>query len=277
VSAASPRLRIKDSYDITLGGAAATRLLPTAGLGGTAVTVWALRARGVRSREIAERLLAFVLLLYGVYAAAALSAGVAVASGLVHLRAGRELGIVAASLAAGVSALVLLALVAPARASKLPRRVGRGSARVSRAARRATDELPALRAALRRAWRELRRPGPALLGAVASWGFDVGVLLLMLRGFGVGLPVVAVVLAYFLGTLFNFVPLPGSLSSGLVGCLVALGAPLAGVLAAVLAYRAVAVWLPAAPGVASLARLRRGGLEAPRRSANRTFSREVAV
>jgi uncharacterized membrane protein YbhN (UPF0104 family) len=195
----------------------------------------------------------------------------------VHVRAGRELGIVAALLAVGVSALVLLALVAPAAVGKLPGRVGRGSARLSRAARRAADELPTLREAVRHARRELRRPGPAVLGAVASWGFDIGVLLLMLRGFGVGLPVVAVVLAYFLGTLFNFVPLPGSLSSGLVGCLVALGAPLAGALAAVLAYRAVAVWFPAAPGVASLARLRKGGLGSPSRAATRTFSREIAI
>lgn len=42
VSGASPRLRWRDSYDIALAGTAVTRLLPTAGLGGAAVTVWAL-------------------------------------------------------------------------------------------------------------------------------------------------------------------------------------------------------------------------------------------
>lgn len=63
VSGASPRLRWRDSYDIALAGTAVTRLLPTAGLGGAAVTVWALRAHGVRTRELAERLLAFLVLL----------------------------------------------------------------------------------------------------------------------------------------------------------------------------------------------------------------------
>ncbi len=50
-------------------------------------------------------------------------------------------------------------------------------------------------------------------------------------------------------------PLPGSLSGGLAGALVALGTPAAPAIAAVLAYRTVAVWLPAASGLPSLARL----------------------
>jgi uncharacterized membrane protein YbhN (UPF0104 family) len=52
------------------------------------------------------------------------------------------------------------------------------------------------------------------------------------------------------------VPLPGSLSGGLIGVLIALGGPAAPVIAAVLAYRALATWLPAATGVLSLGRLR---------------------
>ena len=63
-------------------------------------------------------------------------------------------------------------------------------------------------------------------------------------------------LAYFLGSLLNVVPLPGSLSGGLAGTLAMFGAPAAPALAAVLAYRTIAVWLPAASGVASLVALR---------------------
>ena len=76
-----------------------------------------------------------------------------------------------------------------------------------------------------------------MLGALAWWGFDIAVLFAMLHAFGASLPLVAVVLAYFLGTLFNVLPLPGSLSGGLIGVLVALGAPAAPAIAAVLAYR----------------------------------------
>jgi uncharacterized membrane protein YbhN (UPF0104 family) len=67
---------------------------------------------------------------------------------------------------------------------------------------------------------------------------------------------VVLTLAYFLGTMFNVVPLPGSLSGGLVGVLVALGAPLGGAIPAVLAYRAVATWGPAVFGLFGAARLR---------------------
>ena len=45
---ASGRLGLRESTQITLGGAAATRLLPTAGVGGAAVTLWALRRSGPR-------------------------------------------------------------------------------------------------------------------------------------------------------------------------------------------------------------------------------------
>src|SRR5439155_20446840 len=87
-------------------------------------------------------------------------------------------------------------------------------------------------------------------------GFDVDGRVAMLGTFGASMPIVAVVLAYFLGTMFNMLPLPGSLSGGLIGVLLALGAPAAPAIAAVLAYRSVAVWLPAACGIASLASLR---------------------
>jgi uncharacterized membrane protein YbhN (UPF0104 family) len=256
VGRGSAGLRLKDSYDIALGGTAATRLLPTAGAGGVAVAVWALRARGMRPRELTERLLAFVLLLYGVYMSALLASGAAVGLGLVHVNRGQALGLVGMSVAAGVLTTVAVVFAWPAPVRAVLGRVAQSSARFAPAATRASHQLPVLRAALGRAWRELRRPHLALLGAVASWGFDLAVLAGMLHAFGVAIPLEAIVLAYFFGTLFNLIPLPGSLSGGLAGALIALGAPAAPAIAAVLAYRAVAVWLPAASGIASLASLR---------------------
>jgi len=256
VSSASPRLRPKDSYDIALAGTAATRLLPTAGLGGAAVTVWALRARGVRPSEVTERLLAFLLLLYSVYLAALALAGAAIALGLVAVPHGRALGALGALLAIAVGAGVVALLAVPSFARRLLSATGRTFPRVAPTARRAEAQLPVLRAALRRTWQSLRRPHIALLGALAWWAFDIGVLVAMLHAFGAGPPVDAVVLAYFLGTMFNVLPLPGSLSGGLIGVLVALGVAATPAIAAVLAYRCVAVWLPAASGIASAASLR---------------------
>jgi uncharacterized membrane protein YbhN (UPF0104 family) len=279
VSRASARLRVRDSYDLTLGGAAATRLLPTAGLGGAAVTVWALRARGVRAGEIAERLLAFLLLLYGVYVAALLGAGVTVASGLVSVRSGAGLGIPAVGLAVAVAAGFALLVAAPRYGTAVLAAAARRFPRAAPGLAKVSAQLPVLRAAGARARAELRRPRPELLGAVAWWACDVGVLATMLHAFGASLPLPALVLAYFLGTLCNLLPLPGSLSSGLVGALLALGAPVTGAVAAVLAYRTLAVWLPAAPGIASLVRLHRGpGARRPARgAATRTVASELAV
>jgi uncharacterized protein (TIRG00374 family) len=255
IGAGDERIRAKDSYDIALAGTAATRLLPTAGLGGAALTAWALKARGVRGGEIAERLVAFLLLIYAVYMAGLLMFGAAVGFGLVHVASGRALGVLAAVLALVISAAAVTLLAAPHRIAALLRRFA-GTGRLSHHAERAAEELPALRSALRRTVAELRRPRPAHLGAIAWWAFDIGVLVAMLHAFGAPLPIPVVVLAYFLGTMFNLLPLPGSLSGGLAGTLVVFGAPAAPALAAVLAYRTIAVWLPAASGIASLFALR---------------------
>jgi uncharacterized membrane protein YbhN (UPF0104 family) len=256
VGRACARLRFKDSYDIALAGNVAMRLLPTAGLGGAAVTVWALRARGVRPRELTERMLAFLLLLYGVYMAAMLLSAGAVVLGIVHVVHGRPLAILGIVLAVALTGGVLCALASPTLPARLLSVAAGRFPRFESAARAAERQLPVLRGALDRAWHELRRPHPAVLGAVAWWAFDIAVLATMLHAFGGSLPLVSVVLAYFLGTMFNVLPLPGSLSGGLIGVLVALGAPAAPAIAAVLAYRSVAVWLPAVCGIPSLASLR---------------------
>jgi uncharacterized membrane protein YbhN (UPF0104 family) len=255
-SGASPRLRLRHSADITLAGTAATRLLPTAGLGGAAVTVWALRSRGVRPPELAERLIAFLLLLYSVYMGALAVCGGAVAAGLLSVPGGRGIGLVALSIGVAVPLAVLGLAVAPALLTRMAPADSSSPGPLASLAGRAERYAPVLRAALRRSLGELRRPHPALLGALAWWGFDMAVLFALLHAFGASPGVATVVLAYFLGTLFNVVPLPGSLSGGLAGMLVALGLTAAPAIAAVLAYRAVAVWLPAAAGLPSLARLR---------------------
>ncbi|MGI8802914.1 MAG: lysylphosphatidylglycerol synthase transmembrane domain-containing protein [Solirubrobacteraceae bacterium] len=261
VSGASTGLRLRDSYDISLAGTAATRLLPTAGLGGAAVTVWALRAHGVRTQELAERLLTFLLLLYSVFVGALGLAGAAIATGLVATPTahGRTLGLLGVALAGAIAAAMVLVVSAPAPLARLLERLAAASAeggRTAAAAHQAAENLPVVRAALRRSAGELCRPHPALLGAVAWWAFDIAVLFALLNAFGADPPIVVLVLGYFLGTTFNVLPLPGSLSGGLIGVLVALGGPAAPVIAAVLAYRALATWLPAATGLFSLGRLR---------------------
>ena len=64
-------------------------------------------------------------------------------------------------------------------------------------------------------------------------------------------------LAYFVGQSANTIPVPGAASGGLVAVLVAFGVETDLALASVLAYRSVAIWLPAPIGLIALASLRR--------------------
>jgi len=78
-----------------------------------------------------------------------------------------------------------------------------------------------------------------------------------LTAFGVSPPLGVAVVAYLVGTLANTLPLPGALATSTVAVHVAFGLPLEGVLPAVLAYRAIALWMPAAGGAVALVGLRR--------------------
>jgi hypothetical protein len=65
------------------------------------------------------------------------------------------------------------------------------------------------------------------------------------------------VLAYFVGQVGNTIPIPGAVSGGIVGVLVAFAVPADLALVSVLAYRAIAIWLPAPIGLVALGALRR--------------------
>src|SRR3954447_1176511 len=79
---ATMRLDLRTSTEITLGGAAATRLLPTAGAGGAALTLWAITKTGMGTRRAGRTLLTFLSLLYGVFLAGIVVSGAAIALGL---------------------------------------------------------------------------------------------------------------------------------------------------------------------------------------------------
>jgi hypothetical protein len=62
--------------------------------------------------------------------------------------------------------------------------------------------------------------------------------------------------AYFAGQVGNTIPIPGAVSGGMVGTLLAFGVAPDLALTSVLAYRAVAIWLPAPVGLVGLGALR---------------------
>src|SRR4051794_10943167 len=250
---ASPRLGFGASAQITLGGAAATRLLPTGGVGGAALTLWALRRSGLGTRGATRTLLAFLVILYSVFFTAIAVAGGAIALGLTSAHGPLALSAVPA-VAATVAMLAGLGLAARAGAETVSHAATGRLARV-RAALRDTPEAIGL--AVRDALELVRSLDPRLLGAVAWWGFDAGVLWAMLHAFGAPPALAVIVLGYFVGQVANTIPVPGAVSGGMVGVLLAFGVEPDLALASVLAYRAIAIWLPAPIGLATLSGLRR--------------------
>jgi uncharacterized membrane protein YbhN (UPF0104 family) len=245
---ATPRIGTAESAQITLAGAAATRLLPTAGAGGAALALWSLRRAGLRTAAAARTLLVFLVALYSVFLIAIVVSGGALALGLVHARGPVALAAVAAG-AALVAIAVALALAA--RHGAMPRRAQAGRLRT-----RINASFDLLGGAVRDACSLLRSPDIRLAGAIIYWGFDAGVLWAMLHAFGAAPALPVVVLAYFVGQVANTLPLPGSVSGGIAGVLIAFAVPAEVALPAVLAYRTIAVWLPVPVAIAAIPRLR---------------------
>jgi uncharacterized membrane protein YbhN (UPF0104 family) len=238
------RIGLRASAEISLAGTAATRLLPTAGAGGAALTFWSLRRAGQDNRTATGTLLAFLVVLYSVFLGSIVVAGTLLATGAVRSDVPLELSALPAiGAATGIALALVVAL--------------RGDREETSPAGRVETVTRALGGAVREALTIVRRPDPRLLGALAWWGFDLLVLWATLNAFGAPPAATVLVLGYFLGQVANTLPIPGAASGGMVAAFLALGMPAEVVLPAVLAYRAVAIWTPVPAGAAALAGLRR--------------------
>jgi uncharacterized membrane protein YbhN (UPF0104 family) len=249
-----------ESYQITMAGLAATRLFATAGAGGVALTAWALRRSGMEARLVACRMVAFIVLLYAVYAGSVLLDGIGLGTGLLPGGGSFALTIVPAIVAAALMAAVGAMALLP---GDIERRLGRwasGSGRVAHWVARAVT-VPALAASgVRTAIELIRERDPGLLGALAWWGFDISVLWAMFHAFGSPPPFTVIWMSYFLGMLGNLLPLPGGLGGvegGMIGAFAAFGVDINLAVLAVLAYRGISFWLPTIPGAVAYFQLRR--------------------
>jgi uncharacterized membrane protein YbhN (UPF0104 family) len=241
----SPRMNLRASAQVTMGGAGATRLLPTAGVGGAALTLWALRRTGMPTTRAARTLFAFLVTLYSVFLVSIVVSGGLLATGVVASDGPTTLAAIPAVLA-GLAILACLALGwrgAP---------FGAPNGRLD--AMRVPGRL--IGDGVRDGLQLLRRPDPRMLGALAWWAFDAAVLWAMLHAFGAPPSLAVIALAYFVGQAGNTLPIPGAVSGGIVGVLIAFGVGADVALVSVLAYRSVAIWLPAGIGLATLPSLR---------------------
>jgi putative heme transporter len=248
------------SYQITMAGVVATKLLAAAGAGGVALTVWALRAAGLDGRTVARRMAAFEVLLYSVYMGSLVVFGAALATGVLSGRAPGSLTILPAGFGGAVILGVLSFKLVPGdidhrarRLTDLPPRLRRLLGRVSTLPRTVRDGVTT-------ALQVVSRPRVGLLGAFAYWGFDIATLWAAFRAFGSSPPLGIIVMAYFVGMLANTIPLPGGIGAvegGMIGAFLAFGVNGSTAILAVLAYRAISFWLPTLPGLVAYLQLRR--------------------
>jgi uncharacterized membrane protein YbhN (UPF0104 family) len=225
-------------------------LLPGGGVGALAIGGVLLHRAGMSTQRIVERSSALFFLTSAVNVAVLVGAGSLVAVGATTgphdpLRTGVPI------LGGVVAAAVVLAI--PSLVRRSPRHEGRGW-------------IDGLAAGIDGARRALLRPSWRLLGAVGWLAFDIAALGAIFAATGHPVPAATLVLGYMIGYLANLVPVPGGfgvLEGGLAGALIAYGAPVPQAAAAVIAYHAIAFWIPSIGGLIGYALLRRRDRQSP--------------
>ncbi len=242
----------RESYEITMAGNMAARLFAAGGAGGILLTAWALRRSGMTPRQVADKSISFIVVTYIVYAVALAVFGFGLRSGLIPGPAPFGVTVAPAALGCLLIAAGLLIAFVP---TDLERRLGwltRANGRFGKWGRGLANVPAAASTGVRDALAHLGTRDPALLGALAFWGFQIAVLWAAFRAFGESPPFGVLVMGFFVGMFGNLLPMPGGVGGvegGMIGAFAAFGVDAGLAFVAVLVYRAFVFWLPLLPGV----------------------------
>ncbi len=247
-----PRMGWRFSYELGMAEQATNVLLPTGGAGGLALGAWALHQGGMSTEHIGRRSVQFFvltslpnfafaavlgpLLLTGVFGAEVPIALTAVFSAL------------AWALAGVVAALPFLTgrIDVDKASSSFMHKVRTGAVLLGQGIRDTGELLRTGR------WR-------AILGAFGYLCFDIASLVVAFAAFGSVPPLAPLVFGYVIGQLGGLIPLPGGIGGtdgGLIAAMVLYGSSLPQATAAVLAYRAFQLGIPAILGTVAFGHLR---------------------
>jgi uncharacterized membrane protein YbhN (UPF0104 family) len=245
-----PRLGRRLIARLSLAELAVNSAVSAGGVGGLALGAWVLRSKGASVEGIAKRSVLFFVLTSAVNVGAVVVIGAGMWVGLLPGPHNPLLTLLPAAVAAATT-VGTLAAARWARGAAARKRSGAGHPAVA---------LVALGDGVGEAVALIRRPDWRLGGAVGYWAFDAVTLYLCMAAFGPTPTMWAVAMAYLVGMLANSIPIPGgffAVEGGLVGMLLLFGGrPASAVLAAVLTYRAIAMWIPALIGTAAFLSLR---------------------
>jgi uncharacterized membrane protein YbhN (UPF0104 family) len=217
------------------------------GAGSLAVGMWLMVERGAPARRIAER--SAVLFLYT--SAINVITLIAVGLGLFLGLAGPS-NLLLSVLPAGVGVVILvLFLLLPRYVDRLTKDMRPG---------RLHTVLVETAASVRDTTKLTFHPNWQIIGAIGYLWFDIAVLFVCFTAAGHTPPLAPVVLAYQIGYLSNFIPVPGGigvLDGSLIGMLVIYGLGGTVATAATLVYHAISLWVPAVWGTAAFAVLQK--------------------
>ena len=257
---AAGRLTVRESYQVCMAGLAATRLFSAGGAGGIVLTAWAMRGAGLKRRVVADKTISFLVLTYLVYTVALIVFGFGLRFGVFPGPDPFTMTVIPATLALVVTVLGLSVALVPTDFERRLHSLALRHGRIGRLAQRVATVPATASSGMRDALAHLRSRDPALLGAVAYWGFNVAVLWACFHAFGEPPPLAVIIMGYFVGFLGNLLPLPGGIGGvdgGMIGAFAAFGVPLSLIVPAVLAYRVFTFWLPTIPGAIAYFQLRR--------------------
>ena len=251
-----PRMSWRLSYQIGMAEQAANSLLPAGGAGGLALGAWALRRGGMSAANIGRRTVAFFLLTSIANVWTLIVFAALFAAGILHGDSAPALtyGFAAAGVVATAVVLALPKLARPSAASSPPEA---NDGRLRRALRGTRD---AIGSGVGDAVVLLRqRSLGVIVGSFGYMAFDIAVLGVCFRAFGHPISIGVLVVAYLIGQLGGLLPLPagiGGIEGGLIGTFALYNVPITAATVAILAYRVLALWIPALLGTVAFAQLR---------------------
>jgi len=218
------------------------------GAGSVAVGAWLLVERGAQPSRVAHRSAVLFLLTSAVNVITLALAGIGL---WIHVLPGRHEPLL--SLVPGaVGTTVFVAFLA------LPRVTDRILG--DRHGGRTVELMRSTAAVVRSTEQVLFTPDWRTLGAVFYLWFDIAVLAICFAAVGPVPPLSTLVLAYQIGYLSNFIPIPGGigvLDGSFVGMFVLYGVSATKATAATVVYHAISLWIPAMWGTIAYLLLRR--------------------
>jgi uncharacterized protein (TIRG00374 family) len=252
------RMSWRVSYQIGMSELGANALIPTGGAGGLALGAWALKRGGMQAEDIARRTVAFFLLTSVPNVLGVIVLGLGLAAGVFGHEGNLLLTVLPAAIAAGA---IVLALFAGRIAKRWGERIDASGRESSKRKLVAMKGLTAIGEGVEEAVALLREGNAILiLGLIAYLAFDVMIVWATFRALGPAPPLAILWIAYLIGELGGLIPVPGGIGgvdAGLVGTLALYNVSLASAAGAVLAYRAIALWVPAVVGGGAFIFLRR--------------------